>query len=95
MVHVTLVVVFGRSYAMTSAENAVHRALYKYQEGGEPKALLATHVDDMLWTTKSGYEDRIQQLLDRYTLNTVESGTFRFCGRSVVQHPVFFDLSQV
>ena len=70
-------------------ENAFLRALYIYQEGGELKAMLATHVDDMLWATKPGYEDRIQQLLDRYTLKTVESSTFRFCGRSVVQHPDF------
>ena len=43
-------------------ENAVIRALYIYQEDGEPKSMLATHVDDMLWATKSGYEDRVQQL---------------------------------
>ena len=36
--------------------------------------------------TKSGYEDRVQQLFDRYTIKTVESGTFRFCGREVIQH---------
>ena len=30
--------------------------------------MLATHVDDMLWATKPGYEDRVQQLLDRYTI---------------------------
>ena len=52
-------------------ENAVIRALYMYQEDGEPKSMLATHVDDMLWATKSGYEDRVQQLLDRYTIKTV------------------------
>ena len=51
--------------------------------------MLATHVDDMLWATKSGYEDRVQQLLDRYTITTVESGTFRFCGREVIQHSDF------
>ena len=45
-------------------ENAVLRALYMYQEGGEPKAMLATHVDDMLWAMKPGDEDRVQQLLD-------------------------------
>ena len=44
-------------------ENAVIRALYVYQENGEPKSMLATHVDDMLWATKPGYEDRVQQLL--------------------------------
>ena len=70
-------------------ENAVIRALYIYQEDGEPKSMLATHVDDMLWATKSGYEDRVQQLLDRYTIKTVESGTFRFCGREVIQHSDF------
>ena len=60
-------------------ENAVIRARYVYQEDGEPKSMLATHVDDMLRATKSGYEDRVQQLLDRFTIKTVESGTFRFC----------------
>ena len=70
-------------------ENAVIRALYVYQEDGEAKSMLATHVDDMLWATKSGYEDRVQQLLDRYTIKTVESGTFRFCGREVIQHSDF------
>ena len=39
--------------------------------------MLATHVDDM------------QQLVDRYTIKTVESGTFRFCGREVIQHSDF------
>ena len=35
-------------------ENAVLRALYIYQEDGEPKSMLATHVDDTLWATKPG-----------------------------------------
>ena len=69
-------------------ENAVIRVLYIFQEGGEPKSILATHVDDMLRATKSGYEDK-QQLLDRYTIKTVESSTFRFCGREVIQHSDF------
>ena len=69
-------------------ENAVNRALYIYQDDGEPKSMLATHVDDMLWATKSGYEDRVQ-LLHRYTVKTAESGTFRFCGREVIQHSDF------
>ena len=51
--------------------------------------MLATHVDDMLWATESGYDDRVQQLLDRYTIKTVKSGTFRFCGREVIQHSDF------
>ena len=36
-----------------------------------------------------GHEIWIQQLLDRYTIKTVESGTFRFCGREVTQHSDF------
>ena len=69
-------------------ENAVNRALYIYQDDGEPKSMLATHVDDMLWATKPRYEDRVQ-LLHRYTVKTAESGTFRFCGREVIQHSDF------
>ena len=70
-------------------ENAVIRALYIYQEDGDPQSMFATHVDDMLCATKPGYEDRVQQLLDRYTIKTVESGMFRFCGREVIQHSDF------
>ena len=51
--------------------------------------MLSTHVDDMLWATKPGNEDRVQQLLDRYTIETVESDTFRFCGREVIQQSNF------
>ena len=47
------------------------------------------YVDDMLWATKSVYEDRVQQLLDHYTIKTVESGMFRFCGREVIQYSDF------
>ena len=57
-------------------ENAIIGALYVYQEDGEPKSMLATHVDDMLWATKSGYEDRVQQLLERFSIKTVESVRF-------------------
>ena len=53
--------------------------------------MLATHVDDMLWATKPGYEDRVQQLLDRHTIKTAESGTFRFCGWEVIRHSDFSD----
>ena len=67
-------------------ENAVIRALYIYQEDGEPKSMLATDVDDMLWATKSGYEDRVQQVLAQYTITRTRSyTTFRFFGLSQVQ----------
>ena len=39
-----------RHYILSTGlnENAVIRALYIYQEDGEPKSMLATHVDDVL-----------------------------------------------
>ena len=93
MAHVMLAVVWKKlRHDILSTgfkENAVIRALYIYQEDGEPKSMLATHVNNMLWATKSGYEDRVQKLLDRKTIKTVESGTFRFCGREVIQHSDF------
>ncbi len=45
-------------------ETSVLRAWYTYAEAGEVKVRLATHVDDMLWATKPGYERMIQELLD-------------------------------
>ena len=54
MAHVMLAVVFWKTLrhdilSTGLKENAVIRALYIYQEDGEPKSMLATHVDDMLW----------------------------------------------
>ena len=80
---------FRHDILSTGFKENVIRALYIYQEDGESKSMLAAHVDDMLWATKYGYENRVQQLLDRYTIKTVESGTFRFCGREVIQHSDF------
>ena len=73
MAHVTLVVVFWKKLrhdilSTGLQENAVLRALYIYQESGEPKVMLATHVDDMLWATNQDTRDRIQQLSDHHTL---------------------------
>ena len=94
MALVMLAVVFGRNFVTTSLaldwkkmQSSEHCTYTRRMEN--PKSMLATHVDDMLWATKSGYEDRVQQLLDRYTIKTVESGTFRFCGREVIQHSDF------
>ena len=48
------------------------------------KSMLATHVDDMLWATKSGCEDRLHIFWT--VIKTVESGA---CGREVIQHSDF------
>ena len=36
--------------------NKYIKALYVYEKGGAIKALLATHVDDLMWTADPGYE---------------------------------------
>ena len=70
-------------------ENAIIRAWYHYEEDGEVKVMLATHVDDLLWACKPGYEHIVQGLLDKYTLKTIDQGAFRFCGREILQDDEF------
>ena len=69
-------------------QSSEHCTYTKKMENPNP-CLRPTSMTDMLWSTKSGHEDRVQQLLDSETIKTVESGTFRFCGREVIQHSVF------
>ncbi len=61
------------------------RALYYFQVDGDIKCMLATHVDDMIWGVKKGFEYLIDQLLAKFSLKKVEQDSFRFCGREVNQ----------
>jgi hypothetical protein len=65
------------------------RALYYFQVDGDIKCMLATHVDDMIWGAKEGFEYLIDELLAKFSLKKVEQGNFRFCGREVRQDDDF------
>ena len=67
-------------------ENFVFSALYHYAEAGDTKIMLATHVDDLIWACKTGYEDKVQTIINTLLLGKHERGSFRFCGLEYVQH---------
>ena len=49
-------------------ENSVMHALYYFQVDGDIKCMLATHVDDMIWGVKEGFEYLIDELLAKFSL---------------------------
>ena len=49
------------------------------------KVMLITHVDDMAWAAKPGYEFMIEKILKLFDMRKIVEDEFRFCGREVVQ----------
>ena len=67
-------------------ENSLIRAWYHLcDDQGRIIAMLATHVDDMLWACEPEGQEAINKLLAKFTLKSIESDSFRFCGRDITQ----------
>ena len=62
------------------------KALYTLEVDGVIKIMLATHVDDLMWTAEPGYEHIVQKVLETFDIRKIEQGEFRFCGREVKQN---------
>ena len=69
--------------------STIYPALYYVEEHGEIKAILGTHVDDMLWAVTPGYELYVDKLLQAFDVGKVENTSFRFCGLEVEQDADF------
>ena len=65
--------------------NRYIKALYTYQEKDDIKVMLATHVDDLMYACKAGYEHIVQKILDRFEVRETQTGNIRFCGREIIQ----------
>jgi len=65
--------------------NKYTKALYTYQEDGDIKVMLATHVDDLMFACKEGYDWVVKKILDKFEVRETQTGKIRFCGREVVQ----------
>ena len=70
-------------------ENQIAKAVYVYEKDGDIKAVLLTHVDDMCWAAKEGWEEPVQKILDTFDVRKVEERNFRFCGKEIVQRDNF------
>jgi hypothetical protein len=65
--------------------STIYPALYYLHDKGEVKGLLGTHVDDMLWAVKPGYEEHAKKLLEAFDVGKIEDTSFRFCGLEIEQ----------
>ena len=50
-------------------ENKVAKAMYVIEEDHDVKAMLITHVDDLCWAIKPGYEQHIESILKEFVVN--------------------------
>ena len=66
-------------------ENRMVRALYSYQEGGDVKAMICSHVDDILWACKPEAEWIIEKAKKSFVWGKEEVGNFRYCGKDIKQ----------
>ena len=78
-----------KSEAKTSGLRAskVSRALFFVCENGEPKVMMASHVDDLIYACLPGYEHIMKNLQKAFQVedSKISSGEIRFCGREVKQ----------
>ena len=70
------------------------RALYSFtDEKGVVQMLLTSHVDDLLWACDQSCDWIVKEIIDEFKCGTVESDSFRYCGKEVyktrrkLQHP--------
>ena len=63
-------------------ENKIAKALYILEEDGDIKGMLITHVDDLCWAVKPGYEKPIKEILEKFVVKKVEETKFRFVERT-------------
>jgi hypothetical protein len=55
-------------------ENKIAGALYHIELDGEVEGILVTHVDDLCWAVKPGYEDRVEKVLESFAVRKVGEG---------------------
>ena len=71
-------------------ENRICRALYSYTDkNGVVQMLLTSHVDDLLWACDPSCDWIVKELIDEFKCGTVESGSFKYCGKEIVQDEDF------
>ena len=66
-------------------QNSQCPALFTYSEDGDVKLMMGTHVDDILFACKPGYENFVKRLQEAFQVedSKVSEGNFRFCGREI------------
>jgi hypothetical protein len=66
-------------------QSSIYPALFYFQKEGKCRALLGTHVDDMLWAADDEHQQYVDKLLALFDVGKIDSRSFRFCGLEVEQ----------
>ena len=66
-------------------ENFVFKALYQLHKDGKLIGMFISHVDDLLWACTPEAEPSMQAILDSFKVGKIEEGSFRYCGKELVQ----------
>ena len=70
-------------------ENFILSATYSYSRDGVVLALIAIHVDDILWANESELDSLFESIFDQLVLGKQQQKEFRFCGVEVKQNKDF------
>ena len=71
-------------------ENRIMIATYSYSdEKGDIKAIVGSHVDDLLWASKPEVDRMMEHVLKTFECGKIEEGNFRYCGKEIVQDDDF------
>ena len=73
-------------------ENFVMNALYSYAVNGIVEAVVATHVDDLIYAYSPKAETQMAAVKKELIFGTEEELEFRFCGTEIKQDPETFQI---
>ena len=62
------------------------RSLYFYRENGVVIAIMAIHVDDILWASISESDDPVRWMLNMFEIKEAKTRSVRYCGREYFQY---------
>ena len=69
----------------TFRENKIAKAMYVIEVDHDVKAILLTHVDDLIWAAKPEFFKHVEAILREFAINEDKwkKNDFRFCGKEV------------
>ena len=74
-------------------QNRILPAFFQLEVDGDLKALLCSHVDDLVWACKPDYQYAIDIVLEAFDVGRTEKNKFRYCGKDIEQDTRTFDVT--
>ena len=68
-------------------------ALYSATTNGQLHGCIATHLDDVLWSSDPIVDEVMERVQKRFTFGSVDEGSLRYCGRSIEDKETYIEIS--